>query len=95
MFYPEEFATRVKALFADSDPTIKVFVEDYLENGSIDLGAFLNYGFSKSFSYSAILKAESLDELRAKAEKMKEADELFQEWQKLYEERKKEKKANN
>ena len=89
LFYPEEFATRVKAVCADGDPTIKGFVEECLENGSIDLGALLKYGFSTSFSYSDILEAESLNELRAKAEEMKEVYELSQEWKRLYEQQKK------
>lgn len=86
MFYPQEFTTRIKAFCADKDPIIKGFMEECLEKGSVDLGLFLKYGFSKTFSYFDVLEAKSLEELQARAKKKREVYELEQEWKKLYKE---------
>lgn len=79
MFYPEDFKAKVKIVCPDKER-----VHQLLEDGDAHLGAHLSHAYKTSFSFKEILDANSIEELKNKANSMKEIYELFLEWQKLY-----------
>ena len=79
MKFPEEFKKRVlKAYPGDKQ------IEYYLNLESESLGLYIDTTAYRGFSADTILAATSLRELKAKAVKQKEREEVYAEFRKLY-----------
>lgn len=84
MVYPEEFKAKVRSFSLEQKPWVQELLEECLETSSHDLGLYLKFAFPTAFPYQAVLEAESLEELKAKARKMEEVENLYEEWLALY-----------
>ncbi len=79
MQYPKKFVERAKAAYPDF-----ARLHQALDAGSEWVGRYLDDSAPQSVSLKEILKAKSLEEVQAKARAVKEKQELYDEWGKLY-----------
>ena len=84
MVLPEEFKKKVLKAF-DGDKKIEFEMEMCPEG----LGLILDPAKFRGFSADTILEAKSLRELKVRALKQKQREELYREFQKLYAEERK------
>lgn len=79
MQYPKKFVERAKAAYPDFTK-----LHQALDAGSEWVGRYLDDSAPQSVSLKEILKAKSLQEIQAKAQAIKEKQDLYDEWGKLY-----------
>jgi hypothetical protein len=81
MIYPKEFIEKCKKLYPDWTK-----LHWMLDEGNTFVGRYLDDSSSTSIHINTVLFANSLDELKLKAQDMKEKLNLYKEWCEIYKE---------
>ena len=79
MFYPEKFKAKFKEVYPDSPELYTL-----LDEGKDIVGSYLAI-HRTSITFDEILSSTSLEELQAEAKVAKAKEELWREWQMLFE----------